>query len=148
MLVVGARTGKFRADGTVKPTPPNNVPAVTLGVLIIWMGFLGFNGGSQLALDGAIDAVAVSNVLVNTNLAAAAGVMTAIILSRPVFGRVDLLASLNGAIAGLVAIAAGPDMVDHYWAVVIGAVGGGVCLLGMRTLERLTGRRLLAGILG
>ena len=137
VLVVGARTGKFRANGTVKSTPPNNVPAVTLGVFIIWLGFLGFNGGSQLALGGAIDAVAMSNVIANTSLGAAAGVMTAILLSRPVLGRVDLLASLNGAIAGLVAITAGPDIVEHHWAVIIGAVGGGICTLGIKVLERL-----------
>ena len=137
VLVVGARKDKFRDDGTVRPTPPANVPAVMLGVLIIWLGFLGFNGGSQLAMSGAADAVAVGNVLVNTNLAAMAGVVTAVLLSRPVFGRVDLLASLNGAISGLVAITAGPDIVDHHWAVVIGAIGAAVCTLGMKALERL-----------
>ena len=137
VLVVGARRGKFREDGSVRQTPPNSVPEVTLGVFIIWLGFLGFNGGSQLSLAGASDAVAVSIVLANTNLAGAAGVLAAMLLSRPVFGRVDLLASLNGAIAGLVAITAGPDIVDHRWAVAIGAVGGGVCLLGMKLLERL-----------
>ena len=137
VLVIGARKGKFRKDGTVKSTPPANVPAVTLGVFIIWLGFLGFNGGSQLALSGASDAVAIGNVLVNTNLAAAAGVMTALVLSRPVFGHVDLLASLNGAIGGLVAITAGPDIVDHSWAIVIGATGAAVCTLGMKLLHRL-----------
>ena len=137
VLVVGSRRGKFRADGTVKSTPPNNVPVVTLGVFIIWLGFLGFNGGSQLALGGALDAVEMSNVIANTSLGAAAGVMTAILLSRPVLGRVDLLASLNGAIAGLVAITAGPDIVDHHWAVIIGAVGGGICTIGIKVLERL-----------
>ena len=137
VLVVGARKDKFREDGTVKSTPPANVPVVMLGVFIIWLGFLGFNGGSQLALSGAADAVAVGNVLVNTNLAATAGVVTALVLSRPVFGRVDLLASLNGAISGLVAITAGPDIVDHHWAVIIGAIGAAVCTLGMKTLERL-----------
>ena len=137
VLVVGARRGKFPADGSVRQTPPNSVPEVTLGVFIIWLGFLGFNGGSQLSLAGASDAVAVSIVLANTNLAGAAGVLAAMLLSRPVFGRVDLLASLNGAIAGLVAITAGPDIADHRWAVAIGAVGGAVCLLGMKLLERL-----------
>ena len=137
VLVVGARRGKFPADGSVRQTPPNSVPEVTLGVSIIWLGFLGFNGGSQLSLAGASDAVAVSIILANTNLAGAAGVLAAMLLSRPVFGRVDLLASLNGAIAGLVAITAGPDIVDHRWAVAIGAVGGAVCLLGMKLLERL-----------
>ena len=134
-IVVGARRGKFRQDGSVKPTPPSNVPVVTLGVFILWLGWFGFNGGSQLALGGAADAVAMSNVLVNTNLAAAAGFMAAITAARPIFGRVDLLAGLNGAIAGLVAITAGPDMVDHYWAVIVGAVGGVVCTLGMKAME-------------
>ena len=136
MLVVGARTGKFRDDGTVRSTPPANVPAVTLGVFIIWLGFLGFNGGSQLALGGAADATALGIVLVNTNLAAAAGVMTALVLSRPVFGHVDLLASLNGAISGLVAITAGPDIVSHSLAIAIGAIGAVVCTFGMKLLHR------------
>ena len=136
-LVVGARKGKFRQDGTVKTTPPSNVPVVTLGVFILWLGWFGFNGGSQLALSGAADAVAISNILANTNLAAAAGVIAAMALSRPVLGRVDLLASLNGAIGGLVAITAGPDIVEHYWAVVIGGVGGAIIVLGMKLLDRL-----------
>ncbi len=134
-LVVGARYGKFRADGSVKTTPPSNVPAVTLGVFILWLGWFGFNGGSQLALSGAIDAVAMSHVLVNTNLAAAAGVIAALFLSRPILGRIDLLAVLNGALAGLVSITAGPDIVDHYWALLIGAVGSVLCVGGMKFLE-------------
>ena len=136
-IVVGARAGKFRPDGTVRSTPPSNVPAVTLGVLILWMGWFGFNGGSQLAMSTGVDAVAISNILANTNLAAAAGVMAAIALSRPVLGRIDLLAGLNGAIGGLVAITAGPDIVTHDWAVIIGAIGGAVVVLGMKLMERL-----------
>ena len=136
-IVVGARRGKFRADGSVKTTPPSNVPVVTLGVFILWFGWFGFNGGSQLALGGAVDAVAMSNVLANTNLAAAAGVMAAISVARPFLGRVDLLAGLNGAIAGLVAITAGPDVVDHYWAVIIGAIGGVICTAGIKLMENL-----------
>lgn len=134
-IVVGARRGKFREDGSVKITPPSNVPVVTLGVFILWLGWFGFNGGSQLALGGAADAIALSNILANTNLSAAAGVLAAIIVSRPILGRVDLMAGLNGAIAGLVAITAGPDIVDHYWAPVIGAVGGILCVLGIRFME-------------
>ena len=136
-LIIGPRLGKFRPDGSVKSTPPSNVPIVTLGVFILWLGWFGFNGGSQLALGGAVDAVAMSNVLVNTNLAAAAGVIAAISMSRPVLGRVDLLAGLNGAIAGLVSITAGPDIVAHYWAVIIGAVGGVIVVVGMKFLENL-----------
>ncbi len=135
-MVVGARQGKYREDGSVKFTPPSNVPVVTLGVFILWMGWFAFNGGSQLALSGVVDAVAISNILVNTNLAACGGFIAAIALSRPIFGRVDLMASLNGAIAGLVSITAGPDIVDHYWAIIIGAVGGVVCSLGMKMLEQ------------
>ena len=134
-LVVGPRLGKFRPDGSVKSTPPSNVPIVTLGVFILWLGWFGFNGGSQLALGGAADAVAMSNVLVNTNLAAAAGVMAAISVSRPLLGRIDLLAGLNGAIAGLVSITAGPDIVAHHWAVAIGLVGGVICVVAIKLLE-------------
>ena len=133
-LVVGARSGKFGADGSVKITPPSNVPAVTLGVFIIWLGFLGFNGGSQAALSGVLDALTISNVIVNTNLAASAGVLVAVTLSRQVFGRTDLLAVLNGAIGGLVAITAGPAIVDPYWAIAIGGIGGGVTMIGMKIL--------------
>ena len=140
-MVVGARRGKFRADGSVKSTPPSNVPVVTLGVFILWLGWFGFNGGSQLALGGAVDAIAMSNVLVNTNLAAAAGVIAAISVSRPFLGRVDLLAGLNGAIAGLVAITAGPDIVDHYWAVIIGAIGAILCTAGIKVMEAMKLRR-------
>ncbi len=136
-LIVGPRLGKYRADGSIKATPPSNVPIVTLGVFILWLGWFGFNGGSQLALGGAVDAVAMSNVLVNTNLAAAAGVIAALSVSRPLLGRVDLLAGLNGAIAGLVSITAGPDIVAHNWAILIGLVGGVICVAGMKLLEGL-----------
>ena len=136
-LVVGPRRGKFRADGSVKVTPPSNIPIVTLGVFILWLGWFGFNGGSQLALGSAKDAVAISHLLVNTNLAGAAGFIVALITARPILGRIDLLAGLNGAIAGLVAITAGPDFVAHYWSVLIGAIGGVVCVAGLKMLETL-----------
>ena len=137
LLVIGPRLGKFRKDGSVKPTPPSNVLVVTLGVFILWFGWFGFNGGSQLALGSALDAVAMSNVLVNTNLAAAAGVVAALALSRPILGHMDLFAGLNGAIAGLVAITAGPNINDHWWAIIIGAVGGVICTAGIRLLTKL-----------
>lgn len=136
-MVVGPRFGKFRSDGTVKSTPPSNILIVTLGVFILWFGWFGFNGGSQLALGSALDVVAMSHVLVNTNLAAAAGVMAALIVSRPILGRIDLFAGLNGAIAGLVSITAGPDIVDHYWSVVIGAIGAVLCTAGIKLLEKI-----------
>ena len=137
VLIIGPRLGKFRRNGTVKPTPPSNVLVVTLGVLILWLGWFGFNGGSQLALGSAADAVAMSNILVNTNLAAAAGVVAALVVSRPIFGRMDLFAGLNGALAGLVSITAAPDIVEHWWAVIIGAIGGVICTAAIKGLERL-----------
>ena len=135
-LVVGPRLGKFRSDGTIKPTPPSNILVVTLGVFILWFGWFGFNGGSQLALGSVADAVAMSHVLVNTNLAAAAGVMAALVFSKPILGRTDLFAGLNGAIAGLVSITAAPDIVEHYWAIIIGAVGSVLCTAGIKFLEK------------
>ena len=155
-LVVGPRLGKFRRDGSVRPTPPSNILVVTLGVFILWFGWFGFNGGSQLALGTAADAVAISHVLVNTNLAAAAGVMAALVVSRPILGRMDLFAGLNGAIAGLVSITAGPDITEHYWAVIIGAIGAVVCTAGIKLLEKIKvddvvgaiPAHLLAGIWG
>ena len=135
VLVVGPRLGKFKADGSVRSTPPSNVLVVTLGVFILWLGWFGFNGGSQLALGTPKDAVAMTIVLVNTNLAAAAGVLAALAVSRSILGRIDLFAGLNGAIAGLVAITAGPTMVDHWWAMVIGAIGGLLCTLAIKALE-------------
>ena len=136
VLVVGPRLGKFRRDGSARATPPSNILVVTLGVFILWLGWFGFNGGSHLALGSAADAVAMGIILVNTNLAAAAGVMAALAVSRPIMGRIDLFAGLNGAIAGLVSITAAPDIVDHYWAVVIGAVGGVICVGALKLLEK------------
>ena len=137
VLVVGPRLGKYREDGSVKPTPPSNVLIFTLGVFILWFGWFAFNGGSQLALGTAADAVSMSNVLVNTNLSASAGVLAALAVSRPLLGRMDLVAGMNGAIAGLVAITAGPTITDHWWAIIIGAVGGLVCTLATKLLEKL-----------
>ena len=137
VMIIGPRIGKYRKDGTARPTPPSNVLIVTLGVFILWMGWFAFNGGSQLAIGSAADAVAMSVVLVNTNLAAAAGVVAALAVSKRLLGRVDLIAGLNGAIAGLVSITAGPDMTEHWWALVIGAVGGILCTAGIKLLEML-----------
>ena len=137
LIIIGPRLGKYRKDGTVRATPPSNVLLVTLGVLILWLGWFGFNGGSQLALGSAADAVAMSNVLVNTNLAAAAGVVAALAVSRPIFGRMDLFAGLNGALAGLVSITAAPDLTEHWWSVIIGAIGGVICTLAIRGLEKM-----------
>ena len=137
VLIVGPRLGKFRKDGSPRPTPPSNILVVTLGVFILWLGWFGFNGGSQLALGSAADAVAMSVVIVNTNLAAAAGVVAALLVSRTIMGRIDLFAGLNGAIAGLVSVTAAPNFVDHPWAILVGAVGGVLVVGGIKLLENL-----------
>ena len=134
-MLIGARRGRFRKDGTIRQMPPSSVPIVTLGVFILWLGWFGFNGGSQLALSSATDAVVLSNIFANTNIAASAGVVAALVLSKPILGRMDPLATLNGAIAGLVAITAGPDLVNHQWAILIGGVGGAITVAGTRLLE-------------
>ena len=137
LLMVGPRRGKFRPDGSVKATPPSNVLVMTLGVLILWLGWFGFNGGSQLALATPGDAVAMSSVLFNTNIAAASGLVAAVLVARPLFGRLGLASSLNGALAGLVSITAGPNIAESYWAVVIGAVGGVLCSVATWLMERM-----------
>ena len=137
IILMGPRLGKYRSDGSVRATPPSNVLLVTLGVFILWLGWFGFNGGSQLALSSALDAVAVSQILANTNLAAAGGVIAALAISRPLFGRMEMMTGLNGAIAGLVAITAGPLFTDHYLAIIIGAVGGALCTGAMKGMEKL-----------
>ena len=136
VLIVGPRMGKFRKNGTVHPTPPSNVPLVTLGVLILWLGWIGFNGGSVLELNSPEAATIMSNVIANTVMAGAAGVLTIMALSKVILGRMSLLAVLNGAIAGLVAITAAPDFHNKIWlAIVIGAVGGFLCLVTMRLFD-------------
>ena len=136
-LVIGPRRGKFRSDGTARPTPPSSIPMVTLGVFILWFGWFGFNGGSQLALGSVADVLAMSQVLINTNLAAAAGAIAAMAVSRPILGRLDLIAGLNGAIAGLVSITAAPGIIESGWAIAIGAIGAVICTAGIRMLEML-----------
>ena len=123
-FVIGSRTGRFNDDGSVTPFPGSSIPLATLGAFILWLGWFGFNGGSQLALGSALDSVAISNIFINTNLAAAAGVMFAMITSQILFGKVDIVTALNGAIGGLVAITAEPLAPSIGAAVFIGGVGG------------------------
>ncbi len=136
-IMLGARRGKFPEDGSVRQTPPSNVPIVTLGVFILWFGWFGFNAGSQLSSSSVADLVVIGNILANTNIAAAAGVLAALCVSKPILGRIDLVTTLNGAIAGLVSITAGPDLVEHYWAIVIGGVGGVIAVAGSKAMEKM-----------
>ena len=136
-LVLGARKGKYGPDGSINPMPGANLPLATLGTFILWFGWFGFNGGSQLALGSALDAVAISIVYVNTNLAAAAGVIAAMATSYVMYRKIDLTLALNGAIAGLVSITAGPDLQNHVLALVIGGIGGVLVVFAVPALDRL-----------
>jgi len=136
-ILLGARHGKFGPNGQVNPMPGSSMPLATLGTFILWLGWFGFNGGSQLALGSLENASAVSKIFVNTNLAAAGGVMTAIILNQIIYGKVDLTMALNGALAGLVAITAEPLTPAIWQAVVIGSVGGVIVVFTVPLLDKL-----------
>ena len=124
VLILGARKGKYTKDGRVKPIPGCNLPMATLGTFILWMGWFGFNGGSQLKISTIADANSVAMVFVNTNTAAAGGMVAALLLSQVWFGKADLTMALNGALAGLVAITAEPLTPTPGIATMIGVVGG------------------------
>ena len=136
-IILGARKGKYGPDGKVNAMPGANLPLATLGTFILWMGWFGFNGGSQLALGSAADAAAIAVVYTNTNIAAAGGVLTAMILTQVLFKKIDLTMALNGALAGLVSITAGPDQTNHFISLIIGAIGGGLVVFAVPLLDKL-----------
>ena len=137
VMLVGARKGKYRDDGSVKAIPGANLPLATLGTFILWMGWFGFNGGSVLATASVESANAVAVVFMNTNGAAAGGLIAALITARILFGKADLTMALNGALAGLVAITAGPDTPSAIQACVFGALGGVLVVFSIVTLDKL-----------
>ncbi|GAB4359886.1 MAG: ammonium transporter [Kiloniellaceae bacterium] len=136
-IILGPRKGKFGPGGAVHPMPGANLPLATLGTLILWLGWFGFNGGSQLALGSALDAAAIAIVYVNTNLAACAGVVVAMILTQILYKKIDLTMALNGAIAGLVSITAGPDVQNHLMALFVGGVGGALVVFAVPLIDKL-----------
>lgn len=136
VLVLGARKGKYNKDGSSNAIPGANMPLATLGTFILWLGWFGFNGGSVLAMASKESANAVAMVFLNTNAAAAGGVIAALILVKLVWGKADLTMALNGALAGLVAITAGPDTPTALEATLIGAVGGIIVVYSITTLDR------------
>ena len=123
-LVLGPRKGKYADDGSSLPMPGSNIPMAALGVWILWLGWFGFNGGSELIVSTEASAIAVSQVFLNTNMAASGGVVAAILISLIRTGKMDVTMAMNGAIAGLVAITAGPSAPSAGEAVLIGAAGG------------------------
>ncbi len=137
VLLLGARRGKYGADGSVKPMPGANMPLATLGTFILWMGWFGFNGGSELKISNVEEANAVALIFVNTNLAAAGGVVAALLTVRLIWGKADLTMALNGALAGLVAITAEPLTPTPLLATLFGGLGGVLVVFSIITLDRL-----------
>jgi Amt family ammonium transporter len=137
VLVLGPRKGKYTADGKVNAIPGSNLPLATLGTFILWMGWFGFNGGSVLATATVESANAVAVVFMNTNAAAAGGSIAALIVARILFRKADLTMALNGALAGLVAITAGPDTPTPGMATLFGALGGVLVVFSIITLDKL-----------
>jgi len=136
-IIIGPRLGKYGPNGQVNAIPGSNLPLATIGTFILWFGWFGFNGGSQLALGSAADAAAMANVYVNTNMAACAGLVSALLLSMILYSKTDLTFVLNGALAGLVSITAGPDVATPLQAIIIGAIGGVICTLAIPLLDKL-----------
>ena len=136
-ILLGSRTGRFKKSGEpapIKPFAASSIPLVTIGVFILWLGWFGFNGGSQLSMGTFDDAVAISKIFINTNLAACGGVLMAAALTRLMIGKTDVIQMLNGAIGGLVAITAEPLMPSPLAAILIGGVGGAIVIFGTKLL--------------
>jgi len=137
VLLLGARKGKYGANGEIQPIPGANLPLATLGTFILWMGWFGFNGGSVLKLGDIASANSVAMVFLNTNAAAAGGAMASLIVARIMFGKADLTMLLNGALAGLVAITAEPSTPTALQATIFGAAGGVLVVLSIVALDKL-----------
>jgi Amt family ammonium transporter len=137
VILLGARKGKYGPNGQINAIPGANLPLATLGTFILWLGWFGFNGGSELILSNVGEANAVAAVFVNTNMAAAGGVIAGIIVARLLFGKADLTMALNGALAGLVAITAEPLNPTPLSATLIGAFGGALVVFSIVTLDKL-----------
>jgi Amt family ammonium transporter len=136
-IILGPRLGKYGKDGRVHPMPGSNLALATLGTFILWLGWFGFNGASQLAMGTAADANAISIIFANTNMAAAAGAVAALIATQVMYKKIDLTMVLNGALAGLVSITAGPLDPTLFGALWIGAVGGIIVVLAVPFLDKM-----------
>ncbi len=137
VLLLGARKGKYGSDGSINPIPGANLPLATLGTFILWMGWFGFNGGSVLKLGDIANANSVAMVFLNTNAAAAGGVIVALIVARLLFGKADLTMALNGALAGLVAITAEPSTPTPLMATIIGGIGGLIVVFSILFFDKI-----------
>ena len=135
-IMIGARKGKYDANGNVMPMPGSNIPMATLGMFILWLGWFGFNGASQLAMGSIGDVSDVSRIFVNTNMAAAAGVVVTAILMQVMYKKVDVTMVLNGALAGLVSITAEPLAPSVFQAMFIGGIGGVIVVFTVPLLDK------------
>ncbi|RZP03004.1 MAG: ammonium transporter [Gammaproteobacteria bacterium] len=135
VFILGARKGKYGENGSVYAIPGSNIPIAALGALVLWLGWFGFNGGSQLAINTAADAIAVGQVFLNTNMSAAGGVLGALFASKIFSGKADVTMAINGAIAGLVAITAAPDTPTGGLATLIGLIGGVIVYFSVIILD-------------
>ena len=136
VMLLGGRRGKYAADGTVNPIPGANLPLATLGTFLLWFGWFGFNGGSELVMSNVAEANAVAMIFVNTNAAAAGGCIAALITARLLFGKADLTMVLNGALAGLVSITAEPLTPTPLLATIIGGIGGIIVVFSIVGLDK------------
>ncbi len=137
VLLLGARKGKYGPNGEINPIPGANLPLATLGTFLLWFGWFGFNGGSELVVSDVAEANAVALIFVNTNAAAAGGCIAALLMSQVMFGKADLTMALNGCLAGLVSITAEPLTPSPLLATFIGAIGGLVVVISITTLDKL-----------
>ena len=136
-IVLGPRIGKFSKDGKVIPIPGSNLALATLGTFILWLGWFGFNGGSQLAMGTISDVSDVARIFANTNMAAASGAVAVLVLTQVMYGKVDLTMVLNGALAGLVSITAEPLAPSLFQSLIIGGIGGVIVVFAVPMLDKL-----------
>lgn len=137
VLLLGPRKGKYGKNGEINAIPGSNLPLATLGMFILWLGWFGFNGGSELKISNIDEANAVAKVFVNTNMAAAGGLIAALISAKLLFGKADLTMAINGALAGLVAVTAEPLAPSPLWATLVGAIGGVLVVFSVIAFDKL-----------
>lgn len=137
VLLLGPRIGKYGKNGEINAIPGSNLPLATLGMFILWLGWFGFNGGSELKVSNIDEANAVAKVFVNTNMAACGGLLAALITAKFLFGKADLTMAINGALAGLVAITAEPLAPSPLWATIVGVIGGVLVVFSVIGIDKL-----------
>jgi Amt family ammonium transporter len=136
IMIMGPRRGRYRKNGKMQPIPASNIPLVTLGAFLLWIGWFGFNGGSVGSIASKESADAVALTIMNTNTAGLAGALVAFVVMYIKYGKFDITMMLNGALGGLVAITAGPDLYDIYLPILIGGIGGGLVILAVPLFDK------------